>query len=91
MSQRMSKKGANEEILKAICQLDDDGSGKMLYKNLKRVTKKLGGELQEKIDEADREGDDGESGVPRHYEKDKFVPTERAEHGVVLWGFDVEF
>ncbi len=62
MSAKMSEKDSKEEILKAFRLFDDDEKGKISFRNLKRVAKELGEnmtdeELQEMIDEADRDGD----------------------------------
>ncbi|OAD61487.1 Centrin-1 [Eufriesea mexicana] len=62
MSTKMLEKDTEEEVLKAFCLFDDDNTGKISFKNLKRVATELGEnltdeELQEMIDEADKDGD----------------------------------
>ncbi len=59
---RQGDKDSREEILKAFRLFDDDETGKISFRNLKRVAKELGEnmsdeELQEMIEEADRDGD----------------------------------
>uniref|UniRef100_A0A0G4G1J2 EF-hand domain-containing protein n=1 Tax=Chromera velia CCMP2878 TaxID=1169474 RepID=A0A0G4G1J2_9ALVE len=62
MSGRMADKYSRSEILKVFRLFDDDESGKISFRNLKRVAAELGEnltdeELQEMIEEADRDGD----------------------------------
>uniref|UniRef100_A0A8C1WB10 Centrin, EF-hand protein, 2 n=1 Tax=Cyprinus carpio TaxID=7962 RepID=A0A8C1WB10_CYPCA len=62
MTQKMAEKDSKEEILKAFRLFDDDETGKISFRNLKRMARELGEnltdeELQEMIDEADRDGD----------------------------------
>merc|ERR1711976_653243 len=62
MTAKMSEKDSREEMLKAFRLFDDDETGKISFRNLKRVAKELGEnmtdeEITEMIEEADRDGD----------------------------------
>merc|ERR1711998_507316 len=62
MSGKMGGKDAKDDIIKGFKLFDEDETGKVSFKNLKRVAKELGesmgdDELQEMIDEADTDGD----------------------------------
>jgi centrin-1 len=62
VSPRMLSRDSREEILKVFALFDDDNTGAISFRNLKRVANELGEnltdeELQEMIDEADRDGD----------------------------------
>ncbi len=62
MTSKMGDRDSREEMIKAFRLFDDDETGKISFRNLKRVALELGEsisdeELQEMIDEADRDGD----------------------------------
>eukprot|EP01070_Trichotokara_eunicae_P005105 Trichotokara_eunicae@DN4340_c0_g1_i1.p1 len=62
MTEKMADRDPQEEMLKAFRLFDDDDTGKITLKNLRRVAKEIGAdvteeEMQEMIDEADRDGD----------------------------------
>lgn len=47
MGEKISDKGANQEIMKAFQLFDDDNTGKISFANLKRVAKELGENISE--------------------------------------------
>jgi len=62
MRGRMPDKNSREEINKVFALFDEDETGKISFRNLKNISKELGesltdDELQEMIEEADRDGD----------------------------------
>jgi len=62
MEHKMGERDSKAEMEKAFRLFDDDNTGKISFKNLKRVCQEIGEnindeELQEMIDEADRDGD----------------------------------
>merc|ERR1712110_1142962 len=62
MAEKMNQKDGKEEMLKGFKMFDDDSTGKISFKNFKRVAKELGEtlsdpELQEILAEADTDGD----------------------------------
>ena len=62
MTAKMSDKDSREDIHKVFNLFDDDGTGQISLRNLKRVAKELGetmtdAELLEMIERADTDGD----------------------------------
>jgi len=62
MTGKMGDKDQREQLLEGFALYDEDETGKISFANLQRVAKELGEgmcdeELQEMIDEADRDGD----------------------------------
>lgn len=62
MTGKMSERDSKEEIAKVFALFDPEGSGKIGFRDLKRVVSELGEsisdeEMREMIEEADRDGD----------------------------------
>merc|ERR1712010_334427 len=62
LAEKMNQKDGKEELLKGFRLFDDDGTGKISFKNFQRVAKELGenlsdAELKEILAEADEDGD----------------------------------
>ena len=62
MTHKILNRDPKDEFLKAFKLFDDDETGGISFKNLKRVAKELGErlsdeEIQEMLDEADKDGD----------------------------------
>jgi centrin-1 len=71
MAMKMALRDTKHEIIKVFRLFDDDRTGKISFANLKRVVNMVGerltdNEIQEMIDEADRDGD-GEIGEDEFY------------------------
>lgn len=71
MAMKMATRDTRQEIFKVFRLFDDDRTGKISFTNLKRVIEMVGehmtdDEIQEMIDEADRDGD-GEIGEDEFY------------------------
>ena len=62
MKDRMQNKGTREEVMKIFALFDDEQSGRITFRNLKRVAMEIGEnisdeDLRDMIEEADRDGD----------------------------------
>ena len=71
MTGKMGEKDTREDIEKVFKLFDDDNTGKISLRNLRRVAQELGEnideeELQDMINQADRDGD-GEINIDEFY------------------------
>merc|ERR1712194_704517 len=89
MEGKMSDKDPVEEMKKAFAMFDDDKTGKITFKNMQRVAQELGekmedADLQDVLDECDRDGDGGinESEFMRIMEKQQVLKIRLMLH---LW------
>merc|ERR1712194_508810 len=62
MTGKMGERNSREEINKIFALFDEDGTGKISFRNMKRISQEIAEtltdqELQEMIDEADCDGD----------------------------------
>merc|ERR1712153_96441 len=97
MTGKMGDKDQREQLLEGFALYDEDETGKISFANLQRVAKELGEgmcdeELQEMIDEADRDGD-GEINEEEFLSMMKEVGMWGKKEIVSVWKrlFDVQF
>jgi len=88
MSTRMGDRDSKEEIMKVFKLFDEDNSGYITFRNLKRICQELGenlseDDIQEMIDEADRD-DDGQVNPQEFYR----VMKKRGDNPLDDWSSD---